>query len=540
MYKKVPTDGIRKKPRPDKLKLTPPADSFLEPSTELLSAPVQEKIQDSAEALERFMRRKSPPAADMEPAKEKENPIVPEEKSSEGVETVSSPEGEILIIESPPDQITVTDEDRGGWRKMQVIRGWITRVAVFVPKKLFSRKSIQPEEPQQNNFISRPRKILSIRGGIISGLGAVIIIFILLSTVFARLTVYMSPRVEQINLRDVTALFDASVVKSMPEKKVIPAERLEFTRNVSREFETTGKELVEERARGKVKIYNRFSSSPQGLIANTRFLTDSGVLYRLSLAVIIPGAKIENGSIVPQFIEAELIADRAGIDADLSGEIRLNIPGFKGNPKYDGFYAIASAGFSGGFKGEARVISKEDLSAAEKAVTKTVFDELRDEMKRKISPEFKFVEEFSETEITKVISPRMRMRSEKFVVEAFARGRVLIFRERDVRDLVRFIVIGDDVSKKLVDQSAELNYKIRSGDLKFGRVEAVINGKVRTEFVIPRESLAQDFLAKKEGTIAEIMKSRADIAGFRMSFFPPWRISVPSNLDKIKLIVEGQ
>ncbi|MBI2121901.1 MAG: hypothetical protein HYT98_02155 [Candidatus Sungbacteria bacterium] len=540
MYKKVPTDGIRKKSKPNRLESIPVEDPFVEPSTELIPAAVQEKIQEGAEALERFMRRKSMPAADMERAEEEENSVAPEENPSEGMETVSSPEGEILIIEPPPDQITVTDEDQDGWRKMQVIRGWLARVAILVSKKFFTRRNAEPEESRPSNFISQSRKIMSIKGGIITGLGAVIIIFILLSTVFARLTVHISPRAEQINIRDVTALFDASVVKLMPEKKVIPAERLEFTRNISKEFETTGKELVEERARGKVKIYNRFSSSPQGLIANTRFLTDSGVLYRLSSAVIIPGAKIENGSIVPQFIEAELLADSAGTEANLDGEIRLNIPAFKGGPKYDGFYAMASAGFSGGFEGEARVISKEDLSAAEKAVTKTVFDELRDEMKRKIPPEFKSVEEFSETEITKVVSPQARMRTEKFVVEASARGRVLIFRERDVRDLVRFIVIGDDASKKLVDQSAELNYRIRSGDLKSGRVEAVINGKVRTEFIIPRESLVQDFLAKKEGTIAEIMKSRADIAGFRISIFPPWRASAPGNPDKIKLIVEGQ
>jgi len=585
MIKKIPTDGIRKKSKSPGSKFSPTEDFSSEPPEELLPLPVQDAIQDSADALERFMRRKSASREDPAPAVSDEEtivsdnsrtfpggiesggkdwelaaaspPLAPSEpvpslmgqapleqtltgqdrrilrkvldKSKEGVESVSSPEGEILIIE-PPFESKI-DESAGvkaRW-SMRAQVEWILNL-----RRLFRKKD------QQNDFIRSPRKILSVRNGVISGLGVVIIIFILLSTVFARATVFITPRVEQINIRDVTALFDASIVKPLPEKKVIPAERLEFTRNVSKEFETTGKELVEERARGKVKIYNRFSSSPQGLIANTRFVTDAGILYRLTSPVMIPGAKIENGSIAPQFIEAELIADQVGTEANLQGEIRLNIPGFKGSPKYDGFYGITAQGFSGGFRGEARVVSKDDLSAAEKEVTKQVFDGLREEMKRKVPPEFNFIETLSEIEITNVVSPRVRTRTERFGVEASARGRALIFRERDVRDMLRFLIIGGESSKKLVDESEELNYRIRSGDLKSGRAEVTVAGKVKVEDIIPRDLLTEELRGKKEGTIAEILKSRSDIAGFRISIFPPWRASASNDAGKIKLVVNGQ
>src|SRR3990167_989071 len=537
MIKKIPTDGIRKKSKSPGSKFSPTEDFSSEPPEELLPLPVQDAIQDSADALERFMRRKSASREDPTPAVSDEETIASDnsrtfpggiepggkdwelaavspppapsepvpslmghapleqtltgqdrrilrkvlDKSKEGVESVSSPEGEILIIEPPSDpKIVEIASTKARWS----MRAPFERILNL--RRLFRKKD------QQNN------------------------------------------------IRDVTALFDASIVKPLPEKKVIPAERLEFTRNVSKEFETTGKELVEERARGKVKIYNRFSSSPQGLIANTRFVTDAGILYRLTSPVMIPGAKIENGSIAPQFIEAELIADQVGTEANLQGEIRLNIPGFKGSPKYDGFYGITAQGFSGGFRGEARVVSKDDLSAAEKEVTKQVFDGLREEMKRKVPPEFNFIETLSEIEITNVVSPRVRTRTERFGVEASARGRALIFRERDVRDMLRFLIIGGESSKKLVDESEELNYRIRSGDLKSGRAEVTVAGKVKVEDIIPRDLLTEELRGKKEGTIAEILKSRSDIAGFRISIFPPWRASASNDAGKIKLVVNGQ
>lgn len=530
MIKKVPTDGIRKKPKVVRAPVISESEIILEQAEDKLPESIPEMLQDSSDALERFMRRKSIPPEDAD---------IPKEKSKK-IETGSAPEGDILIIEAPVDPSAVPDTGGKKKRHMRLIlNGALSRLAGFY-KKAPDSKAGEYAEPERSGFISRPKTFLSVRGGVISGLGAVIVTFVLLSTVFARLTMYITPRAEQVTIRDVTILLDASVSKPLLDKKVIPVERLEFTQNASKEFETTGKEFVEERARGKVKIYNRFSSSPQGVVAHTRFLTDAGILYRLTSAITIPGAKIENGEIVPQFIEAELVADNTGTEANISGETRLSLPGFKGSSKYDGFYGIASGGFSGGFRGEARVVSKDDLSAAEKNVTKQIFDELRGEMKRKAPPEFKFVEELAEVEIMNVVSPRAGTRAERFIVEASARGRVLIFRERDIQDMLSFLIIGDNTSKKLVDESLELRYKIRSGDFQAGRAEVVIGGVGKIKTIISSVALAEALKGKKEGSIEETLKTRTDIAGFRASFFPPWRYSAPSDPGKIKIIVEGQ
>lgn len=374
------------------------------------------------------------------------------------------------------------------------------------------------------------------------GAGAAMVLLllggILVSTVFSRVTLFIKPRVENIAFRDLAILLDTSVSKPLVAQKVIPAERIEFTKKAAVDFESTGREFVEEKARGKAKIYNRFSSSPQVLAATTRFWSDAGILFRLPKSVTIPGAKIEEGQILPQFIETELIADKSGEEANISGETALSIPGFKGTPKHDGFYAVAPSGFSGGFKGEARVVSKDDLKSAEENITKRVYDELKQEIARKIPSEFKLVESLREIQITKLNSPPVSAKLDRFTVEAETRGKVLIFKEQDITGLLRELVFRSDGTKQFVPGSADLTYQVRSIDFGKGRAEATVRGNFKAKTVIPQEELAGIVRGKKEGSIMEALKKRNEIASFRISFFPPWRSKAPNDTAKIRLVIE--
>lgn len=372
--------------------------------------------------------------------------------------------------------------------------------------------------------------------GLSGGLGAVLVLGVLLSTVFARITITLKPRVDTITLQDTLILMDTSVSRFLSEQKVIPAERLEFNKKVTDEFESTGREYIEEKARGKVRIYNRFSSSPQTLVEGTRFLTDSGALYRLSKSTVIPGAKVEEGKIIPESVEVELAADKAGEEGNLGGDFTLKIPGFKGTAKYEGFYASSSGGFSGGFKGEARVVSKEDLKKAEEQVTKRLYEELQQEMARKIPFDFKVMDALREIQVNKLEAPRLNIKTDKFSVGASGRGRLIIFRESDSVAVLKEAVLKDDKTREYMDGSANLQYQIRSVDFEKGRAEAVVRGSLKAKAVVSEKELAEAIKNKKEGSMAEILKNRNELAAFSLAFFPPWLSKAPSNPLKIKFI----
>lgn len=396
----------------------------------------------------------------------------------------------------------------------------------------------QASEPQWADRVVSSGK--SIWWGTASGLTGIAVIALLLSTAFARITITVSPHTEQVVIEDIEILLDASVSEIRADIRAAPAERLEFRHTATRDFEATGKQLVEEKARGRVRIYNRFSSSPQGLVAATRFLTENGVLYRLVSGIIVPGAKIEAGQIAPQFVEAELMADKPGEEANQEGELTLNIPGFKGGPKYEGFYAVASGGFSGGFKGEARVVSKDDVARAEEEVSKAAFDKVREDMRKKIPPDLRLVEALREIEARDVVSPRPGTRRDNFSVEASAVGKALVFREDDIKALLSRLILVDDKSRTIISDSFALGYRAKTLDLQSGRAEVIVNGEAISKIVINREELLRLAAGKKEGSLIETLKGRKDLAAFNVAFFPPWLFSAPEDPQKIRVILEGE
>lgn len=373
----------------------------------------------------------------------------------------------------------------------------------------------------------------------IAGVAVFGLFMLLLSTAFARVTVALKPRVENLAVDNIAVTFDIAARAMSQDIRIVPAELVEHTNTFSKEFQATGRSLVEDRSRGKVRIYNNFSIQSQSIVAQTRFLTDEGVLYRTPRPVVIPGAtKGEGGVMIPQFVETELVADQAGEKGNLVGEVMLRIPGFKGTPKYEGFYAKAISGFSGGFKGEAQVISADDLKRAGEEVTASVGELVEKDASKEIPTDFVLVPGLKELTVKNVTAPPLGMRAETFTIEASGVTRALIFREDDVIALLGGLLLQGDGEDELVSDSAKFEYIAKQLSFDKGKAEVVIKGSVKSRRVVRVDELRTLMAGKKEGSAAELLRSRSEIAAFRLKFFPPWIGSVPRNSSKIHVMFE--
>ncbi len=379
------------------------------------------------------------------------------------------------------------------------------------------------------------KKRQSLFRGILVGGGSLFIILILLSTVFARVTISVNPKVETVEIQDVTVVFDTTVATLIPKQKILPAAKLEFPKTVSQEFEATGKKTADFKARGAVKIYNAFNSSPQPLVSKTRFLTGKGVLYRLPANVTVPAAKIENGKVVPQFVETELVADLPGDGGNISGEVKLMIPGFEGTPKYSGFYAIAPSGFSGGAEGERSVVTKEDRTRASEEITKQVYAELEKESSAKVPPDFTVSDALRAIEILKVDVPPADTAVDRFTASTDAVLRMIVFRETDVVSFLRGLVVAENQMSEIIPDSVALTYTVRSIDFEKGRAEVVIRGSIQTRAVIPESDMVGAIKGRSASEVKEYLEARDYIASSDVSFFPPWLLSAPGSTGKIKI-----
>lgn len=360
----------------------------------------------------------------------------------------------------------------------------------------------------------------------------------ILSTVFARLTITIKPQTDTRVLSEINAVFDAEASEAVPNQNLIPAEFLEFSKEVSQEFQSSGEEFVQSQSRGLVHVYNNISPVAQTLVARTRFVTDKGVVFRTPKAVTVPAMKMENGKLSPQFVEVELVADKTGEGGNISGEQRLKIPGFQGTPKYEGFYAVAPNGFIGGSQGRSRVITKEDATKAQEQLSKRVFDELKTDVVRKIPPQFKLVDGLYVIEITSLYVPPEKTAVVKFTGTAKAAARVFVFRDADVLSILQNAVLHEDNMHELIADFSGLKYRLKTVMFEKKRAEVAIGGSVRLKSVVNKDELAENAKGKKEGSIIDLLRVRKEFASFSIVFFPPWLFTAPANPKKITVIVQ--
>lgn len=120
------------------------------------------------------------------------------------------------------------------------------------------------------------------------------------------------------------------------------------------------------KAQGKVTLYNAYSNQAQRLIAGTRIANDSGLIYRLTGSVVIPGYTTKSGRVTPGTVTATVQADQPGASYNITGSSDVSdfkIVAYKGTPRYSTMYARIASDITGGFVGTKKTVSPALLAS---------------------------------------------------------------------------------------------------------------------------------------------------------------------------------
>lgn len=187
----------------------------------------------------------------------------------------------------------------------------------------------------------------------------------------------------EVTARQESAVYAGSVIAYASDTpaaeggSVLSYQNQTFARQVSEEVPATERKKVEERATGRITVYNDFSAAPQRLIKNTRFETPDGLVYRIDSSIDVPGQKTVAGKTTPGSIEVTVFADEPG-DRYNIGPSDFTIPGFKGKPQFAKFIGKSTGSISGGFSGERLVPDPVAVEAARGRLRAKLETELRD------------------------------------------------------------------------------------------------------------------------------------------------------------------
>lgn len=342
----------------------------------------------------------------------------------------------------------------------------------------------------------------------------------------ADVTVYPKNASAQVNAE--LAIVDSENKKSESE---LVYKTFEFTGDASEEITASGEEYVSEKASGTVTVYNKYTTKGQSLIKNTRFEAPNGKIYRINETVTVPGYKTVAGEVKPGTLDVVVYADQPGTGYE-NGMVDFTIPGFKGQPQYDTFYAKAKTNISGGFVGTRKVVSAEQLKAAQNAVTEKLKTQLRQNLIDQLP--------------TNLIA--INSDDSSFVFEDFAR-------EDKANDAVSIklkgslpvkVVDKNRLSQKVAEASIGANYVIGSPILITNLQEMVmkltdnntllVSGNAKFIWQLDPKEMKQKIVGKKKSEGISLFTEFTGIDRVEVKISPVWKKQFPDNVDKIEVI----
>jgi len=395
------------------------------------------------------------------------------------------------------------------------------------------RKSFSAPEDREIKF-SSPR---------VSRKGILILVLLVLITVGAgcyftlsRADILIWPETEIKNF-EIKATIDKSVSDMAVSNVLIPGKIFEVEKTVLQEFPSTGKITKEVKAEGIIRVYNNYSSSPQILIANTRFMSVEGKLFRSVERITVPGGTVEKGKIVtPGYVDAKVRADKAGPEYNIDAST-FSIPGFVGTDKYTKFYGKSTEPMKGG---EARVVSQvtaEDLEKAKTSVTDEALKECEEAIKSEIPQDFILPDKSSKTDIVETFSlaaPKAEL--EKFSYQVKARSTALAFKKADMDNFVKSYIIQQiDYDKKINEESLEVNYSVDTVDFNTGKITVSIQARAKIYSDVDENSLKEGLAGKDLAETKIFLENQPQMVKSEVKFWPFWVKRVPNDLDRVYL-----
>lgn len=437
-------------------------------------------------------------------------------------EIVSRPED--LIKPDPKREQSISDQIQNVWQSKRGEDNFkISRPTIQ------SGRYLKKLNPSRLHF-SFKKRIVTIFGAL-----SVVILGTVLYVSMGNAKILIKPQNHVLDIQKVRVSISDKFSSSDLETKKIPGQFFSLDKRVEKTFSATGEKDVVQKARGIITVYNEYGTTPQILIATTRFESEGGLIFRTLKTITVPGTKVQNGEIIPGKIDVEVIADKAGNDYNI-GAGNFKIPAFKEKgdlDRYGKFYGKSTAPIKGGIIGKAKVITEQDYIKAKEDVQKMIIDEIKKELNiqsagleflRELQPE---LGEFNS-------SGQIDEATDEFTVEVTASLKNIAFKKNDLYDLISaFVKKTNDFEvfpEKLNIQTDNVRVDVENHLIEFDlSFSGSAYSKINSELII------DDLMGKNEGQIKEYIVGRKDISSAKVVLSPFWVRKVPKYKDRVSV-----
>ncbi|MBX4215595.1 hypothetical protein KW797_01455 [Candidatus Parcubacteria bacterium] len=394
----------------------------------------------------------------------------------------------------------------------------------------------RPRHPSLAERFDKERENRPRRRYVLYALAGVAFVFFLfsLSIFFVGATVTVYPKEREITVaRTVTA--------SKSGATPLHFETLELSDTASMKAAATGTKEVRKKASGTIIVYNAYDGNAQRLIKNTRFETPDGKIFRIDAPIVVPGMTTVSGKSVPGSVEAIVYADEPGPEYNI-GKTDFTLPGFKGSPRYDKFYARSKTVMQGGQIGTTFAVSEKDEADATAALTARLKDSLEKKAKENVPADFVLYQDamffdYDDIKVTGAEGAREVTIEEKGTLRALIMNRASVAKylaQAEIRDFN-----GLPVESPTLDRlNFVLKDKAKLDPTELGAVSFGLSGTTTIVWSYDEKALKSDLLGKPKKNFQSILGKYKAIDKAALTISPFWAQTLPDSEDDIQIVRE--
>lgn len=387
-------------------------------------------------------------------------------------------------------------------------------------------KKVSPDNDQPEEILSEPPKDKSryFLWGIV--FISIIVLVFAISSLFSGATVTIVPRQQNVTLDD--------VLVSAKDSETLAYQTIQISDTVSKGVESDSEEYVESSASGQIVIFNSHSSSDQRLIAQTRFESPDGKIYRIQEPVVVPGMEGDT----PGQLEVTVYADEPGEEYNI-GLTDFTIPGFAGDPRFETFFARSKTAMTGGFAGNQPVISDDAKNQAQLELREILKERLTNELAGRVSDSL-IIPENSTSFVFETLPVSGNSGQAEVVEKGTVRAIALGTSSLASRILEKS---GQGTSLEVkIDNLPDINVSLENSEefnpVSDNTANIRVTGDAHLVWAYDSERVKKDLAGVRKAQLSEILSGYDEIEKARAVVRPFWKRSFPSDPSEIKVKTE--
>ncbi|RJQ26692.1 hypothetical protein C4565_06340 [Candidatus Parcubacteria bacterium] len=288
-------------------------------------------------------------------------------------------------------------------------------------------------------------------------------------------------------------------------------------------------------AEGVVSIVNEYGTSPQKLVATTRFETPDGKVFRLRSGITVPGGKMVGGVLKPGIVDAEVIADKPGEQYNIGPVERFSIPGFKGTPRFDKFYGFSKADMVGGSSAlSLSSVSTSTNGESEQSIIEKLQTSLETKMQILDSAKLTIPDGARLFTVTK---KDIQISSSGPLLYVEGTLKEIGFNEKDLYDVLGAYLVKE-AGEKMRVRKVDLSYSTSTPNFSSGSVLMKVKGDIIYESDTDIDALKTSVLGKSTNEVKAYMLSVPGVESAKITFRFPWTVKIPKSESKVDFIIE--